>query len=99
MRRESKFQRDLIPEIRALLPGCLILKNDPNYLQGVPDLTVLFEKRWGMLEVKASETAATQPNQEHYVWLLNTMSFAAFIHPGNKDEVLRALQHALRSGR
>lgn len=74
----------------------MILKNDPDYLQGIPDLTVFFNDRWGMLEVKASANAPIQPNQAYYVRTLNQMSFAAFIYPSNEQDVLRALQQALQ---
>jgi hypothetical protein len=89
---ESKFQGELIQELRVLFPGCIILKNDPNYLQGILDLTILFRDRWALLEVKASERAPRRPNQAYYVEILNNMSYAAFVYPTNKQEVLRALQ-------
>ena len=93
---ENKFQADLIKELREMLPGCIILKNDANYLQGIPDLLILYRKRWAFLECKDSATARKQPNQEYYVNLLNEMSFARFIFPENKEEVLDELQLAFR---
>jgi hypothetical protein len=92
--RESKYQYDLIKKIYDCLPGCLIIKNDPSKIQGIPDLLVLYEDRWAMLEVKRSINEDAQPNQEHYVKTLNQMSFAAFIYPENEEEVLDALQSA-----
>ena len=80
-------------------PGCVILKNDPNYKQGVPDLILLWEDRWAMLEVKASGRARHRPNQDYYVDVLDRMSFAAFISPDNKEHVLDALQRSLTSDR
>lgn len=91
---ESEFQRRLIKELRLRFPGCFVLKNDPSYLQGVPDLLVLHGDRWAMLEVKASARASHQVNQDHYVELLDGMSFAAFIYPENQEVVLHALQQA-----
>lgn len=91
---ESKFQSDLIKELRNLFAGCVILKNDPNYLQGFPDLLILFRDRWAVLEVKKSATARHQPNQPYYVGLANEMSFGSFIFPENKEEVLYDLQQA-----
>lgn len=88
---ESQFQRDLIREIQQLLPGSIVLKNDPNYIQGIPDLLVLYKDRWAALEVKNSEKASHRPNQEYYVANMNLMSFARFIFPENKEEVLDAL--------
>lgn len=95
--RESKYQADLIKKIKRMFKGCVVLKNDSSYLQGVPDLIILYRDRWAMLEVKASENAPTQPNQEYYISEFDEMSFAAFIYPSNEDEVLRVLQLALSS--
>lgn len=93
---ERDFQRGLISEIKERLPGCLVMKTDPNYIQGIPDLLVLFGKRWAMLEVKKSENAAHQPNQDYYVEHLNEMSFSRFINPTNKEEVLNDLEQAFK---
>lgn len=95
--RESTYQARLIKDLKDLFPGCFILKNDSEYLQGVPDLLILYEDRWAMLEVKAYRDAPEQPNQRFYVTELGSMSFAAFIYPENEEEVLHALQSALRS--
>lgn len=92
--KESEFQRELIKDLRKLFSGCIILKNDPTYLQGIPDLIILYKNHWAMLECKKSEHAHKQPNQEFYVELLNKMSFARFINPTNKEAVLNALQKA-----
>lgn len=97
--RESKYQADLIKTLRLLFPGCFILKNDTDYLQGVPDLLILWRDRWAMLEVKARMSSPVQPNQEYYVDMLDQMSFAAFICPQNEEEVLSELQQAFRSRR
>jgi len=91
---ESRYQSRLIKKLNNLFPGCTVLKNDASYLQGVPDLTILFEDHWALLEVKASEKSDEQPNQRHYVERLNEASFAAFIYPENEDEVLHELQLA-----
>jgi hypothetical protein len=92
---ESKFQTQLIKEIKRMIPGCVVLKNDASYLQGVPDLLVLYRDRWAMLEVKASEDAYVGPNQLYYIDMFRSMSFSAFIYPENKKEILDDLQHAL----
>jgi len=99
MIRESLFQSNLITELRKLFPGCIILKNDPNYLQGFPDLIILYKNKWAALEVKSTEEAHKQPNQIYYVELANDMSYANFIFPENRQEVLDELQQALRSRR
>ena len=93
---ERDFQHGLISEIKERLPGCLVMKTDPNYIQGIPDLLVLFGQRWAMLEVKKSENAAHQPNQDYYVEHLNEMSFSRFINPTNKEEVLNDLEQAFK---
>lgn len=93
---ESEYQNKLIKKVRDLLPGCVILRNDPRYVQGVPDILILFKDTWAMLEVKMSGNALLQPNQEHYVGFLNEMSFASFINPQNEEEVLNALQRSFR---
>lgn len=80
-----------------MFPGCIILKNDPNYLQGIPDLTIFWHDRWATLEVKKDAKASHQPNQDYYVDIMNQMSFSRFIYPENKEEVLHELQHAFGS--
>jgi hypothetical protein len=97
--REGDYQRQLIDKLEVLFPDCIILKNDSGYTQGIPDLSIFYNNRWGMLEVKVSEKASTRPNQAHYIKTLNDMSFAAFIYPENEEAVLHALQSALGSGR
>jgi len=92
--KESKFQSDLIKELKERFPECIVMKNDPNYRQGFPDLTILYKNRWATLEVKKNSLAPKQPNQEYYVKLCNDMSFSSFIYPENKEEVLNELELA-----
>ena len=94
---ESKFQADLIKDIKSMFPGCVVMKNDSSYIQGIPDLLVLYNDRWASLECKKSEGARKQPNQEYYVEKLDSMSFSRFIFPENKEEVLRELQSAFQA--
>lgn len=89
---ESKFQSKLIKEIKERFPGCVVLKNDSSYLQGVPDLSIFYKDRWAMLEVKQSAKASRRPNQSYYVDKMNEMSFSRFVFPENKDEVLDELE-------
>ena len=89
---ESKFQKELIDEIRKQYPGCVILKNDSSYIQGFPDWTILYKNKWAVLEAKRSRTADKQPNQPYYVDKLNSMSYSRFVYPENKDEVLQELR-------
>lgn len=98
---ESEYQAKLIGRIKARFPECMVLKNDEQYLQGIPDLMVLHGERWGALEVKRDEKemANPRPNQQHYVTLLDRMGFAAFICPSNEQEVLDALQRSFETDR
>ena len=96
-KKESQFQRELIKEIKETFPGCVVLKNDPNYIQGMPDLTILHGDRWAVLEVKPDKGAHQQPNQDYYVGMLDDMSFSSFVYPENKEEVIHGLQQAFRS--
>jgi hypothetical protein len=97
--RESEYQADLIKTLKVLLPDCVVLKNDSGYMQGVPDLLVLWNDRWAMLEAKAAYDSPEQPNQRYWVEQFNLMSFAAFIYPENEEEVLDALQRSFRARR
>lgn len=97
MRLESKFQSELIKTIEAMFPECVILKNDPNHIQGFPDLTILHYRNWAVLEVKRDSDAKRQPNQEYYVNKLGEMGYSAIIHPDNKEEILDGLQRAFGS--
>lgn len=89
---ESKFQAELIKELKVLFEGCVVIKNDSSYIQGIPDLLILFNDKWAMLEVKKSYKSPVRPNQIYYVDLLDSMSFAAFICPENKEGILNDLQ-------
>ena len=93
---ERNFQADLIKDIKRRFPGCVVLKNDPNYIQGFPDLTIFYGDRWAWLETKRAKHASHRPNQDYYIKQGKEMSFASFICPENKEEVLNELQQALR---
>ena len=94
---ENKFQANLIKELKKLFPGCIVMKNDASYIQGIPDLLILYNDKWASLECKKSVRAKKQPNQEYYVGRMNEMSFSRFICPENKEEVLHDLQQAFGS--
>ena len=96
---ESKFQANLIKKIKNRFEGAIVLKNDSSYIQGIPDLLILWHERWAALECKKSETASRQPNQEYYVSLMNDMSFAAFIYPENEEDILDAIQRSFEAER
>lgn len=88
---ENRFKTKLVKEIEEMLPGCIITHMDPNEIQGIPDLLILYKDKWATLEGKKNSTASVRPNQAYYVDLMDRMSFASFIYPENKDEVLDAL--------
>ena len=88
---ERDFQAKLIKEIKDAFDGCIVMKNDSSYIQGIPDLLVLYKNRWASLEVKKNARASRRPNQEYYVELMDNMSFSRFICPENKDEVMHDL--------
>ena len=96
---ERDFQAKLIKEIKQIFRGCIVMKNDSSYIQGIPDLIILYRDKWAALEVKKSATAHHQPNQEYYVELMDEMSYASFVYPENKEEVLYELQQTLFSRR
>lgn len=96
---ESKFKANLRKTLCDIFPGCVLLAIDPNDIQGMPDLLILYRDKWAALETKRSKSASRRPNQEYYVDMLGEMSYAAFIFPENEEVVLDELQRALRPRR
>lgn len=99
MKKENRFQAALIKELKVIFPGCMVLKNDSSYCQGIPDLLLLYKDHWAMLECKRSSSASHRPNQDYYIEKLGEMSYASFISPDNKERVLDELQQAFQSRR
>ena len=100
--RENKYQAELRRRLEDRFPGCFILKNDSGLVQGIPDLTILYKDRWAILEVKASRPTSEddfEPNQEWYLELFHSMSYAACIYPENEEAVLDELQHTFTARR
>ena len=96
---ENRFKTNLVRELKERFPGCIVLHIDPNEIQGMPDLLVLCGDKWAALEGKRSSNAPHRPNQDYYVDLMNRMSYAAFIYPENKEEILDDLQRSFASDR
>lgn len=95
--KENKFQSDLKKELRERFPGSMVLKLDPNDIQGIPDLLLLYKNKWAALEVKKDKDAKHRPNQDYYVDKLGSMSYAAFICPENKEEILNEISRSFSS--
>lgn len=96
---ESEFQARLIKKISKMFVGAIVIKTDPKYLQGFPDLLILYRHQYAALECKRSAKESFQPNQEYYLELLNAMSYANVVYPENEEEILDELQQAFRSNR
>lgn len=96
---ESDFQRKLRAILEEMFPGCIILKNDPQLQQGIPDLVILWRGKWALLEVKRSATARERPNQRWFVEKACQFSYGAFIYPENAEEILNEIQLAFRTRR
>lgn len=96
---ESRFKTNLINELEDMFPGCIVVHLDPNEIQGIPDILVLYKNKWAALEGKKHKNSPHQPNQDYYVSVMNEMSYASFIYPENKEEVLHELQQTFRSRR
>ena len=94
---ESKFQSHLIKRLKEEFDGCIVLKNDATYLQGIPDLLILYGNKWAALEVKRSAAASVQPNQSYYIDRMNAMAYAAFVSPETEEMIFHELQQALKS--
>lgn len=92
---ERDFQAKLIKDLKNMFPGSIVMKTDPTYIQGLPDLLILHNDKWAALEVKRSATASKRPNQDYYVDKMDSMSYASFIYPENKEDVLDELRKAL----
>ena len=89
---ENRFKTNLINEIEQLFPGCMVVHLDPNEIQGIPDLLILYRDTWAALEGKKSLNASHRPNQDYYVDYMNRMSYAAIVYPENKNDILLELQ-------
>jgi len=100
---ENEYQQHVAAEIYKVfepakpLEDIIVYINDPNYIQGIPDLSVFYRPtgKWAMLEVKMSANAKERPNQRWYIENWGQSIFTAFIYPENEEEVLLALQRSL----
>lgn len=86
---ENKFQSQLIKDIKKEFKGCTVLKNDPNYIQGIPDLVVFYGDKYAFLEVKKQKDASHRPNQDYYIKKFHEQgAYSSFVYPENKEDVI-----------
>ena len=97
--KEREFRRKLKRELKDIFPGCIILPGDSSETQGFPDLIILYNNKWAALETKKASNSSKRPNQDYWVDVMNKMSFAAFVCPENKEEILNGLQQTLTTRR
>lgn len=95
--KESKFQSNLIKKLKIIFIGCIVMKTDANYIQGIPDILILYKDKWASLECKKYLGARHQPNQSYFVDMMDKMSFSRFIYPENEEEVLNELQRTFKA--
>ena len=93
-KKENAYQQGLKKRIKERFKHAIVAKMNPNDIQGIPDLVVLFGKHWALLETKREEDASRRPNQDFYIDFYNKMSFASFICPENEEEVLDAMERS-----
>lgn len=95
---ESSYQNYLVQHLENLYPDALVMKNDPNYRQGIPDIIVLIGSTYGIFEVKRSSNEHHQPNQDWYVnHICDCGGFASFIYPENETQVLESFNRFLNN--
>ena len=98
--KEGTFQDSFINDITNLYPEAIVLKNDANYLQGFPDLTILTKHGAVIVECKKSDREQYQPNQEYYLGHMRAIGYPSFtVYPENCEEVLDAIQQSLQPRR
>lgn len=89
---EKDFQKKFIRELEAIFDGCILIKNDAGYIQGFPDWTMFYKNKYAVLEIKKNKNAQHQPNQDYYIDLIDSMGFARFVYPENKNDVIEDLK-------
>lgn len=96
MAKESEFQKEVAGWLRK--QGCRVIKQDPaiGKQKGIPDLLVLKEGWWGMLEIKAHKNSSHQPGQDEWVAWANENSYGKFVYPENWEEIQEELEEMLK---
>lgn len=94
--KETEFQAELKKKIKKAVPGSVVLKNSPNDILGIPDLTVLGPNgKYAILECKRASDSNIQALQDYYVDKFNKASYAIFVNPANEKEVIEDLKRIL----
>lgn len=88
---ERDLQPDYIKMIYKRIPGCVIMKNDANYRQGFPDLTIYYRDKYAILETKVDDGSSYRPNQKTYLNEFGKHTYAASINSENWEEVINGL--------
>lgn len=96
---ERDYQSGLIKRIKDRFEGCMVLKNDARYIQGIPDLLVLYNDNWAALECKRERKSNRQPNQSYYVKKMDRMSYARVISPENEEDILDEMESTFATRR
>ena len=94
MKLESDFQKYFREALENILPGCIILKNDPTLRQGFPDLILLYKNKYAIFEMKRNSKSSKRPNQQYYIDYLGQWVIARIVSPENYKEVLNEVQRS-----
>ena len=87
--KENEFQMKLKKKIKKAVPGSVVLKNSPNDILGIPDLTVLGPNgKYAILECKRASDSNIQALQDYYVEKFNKSYYATFVRKANQKEVI-----------
>lgn len=95
MKEEQKLQTKLATALRAL--GAKVIKQDPTIgrQRGIPDLLILKDGWWGMIECKAHKNSKKQAGQTDWILWASQNSYGRFVYKENYDEVLAELKEIL----
>ena len=93
--KENIYQEELKKRLKEEFPECIVMKSNPNDIQGIPDITMLCPNRfWVLLEAKREQNRPHQPNQDYYIEKAKKDSFGSFIYPENEEEVINEIKQA-----
>ena len=96
--RESEFQKKFIDKIKKAVPGCIALKNDAQYKQGIFDWSVINGPKVACLEIKVEQDAHHQPNQDYYIEQVNSKGgYGRFVYPENEKQILKEVVEFLNN--